>query len=264
MRAVVGPQHVAGMAVAVNPQPPERSGAVERFGHGHEQPIDDGMVTLHQVRRHPVAQQHEVRGFATHALDGNLLAVGKAPERANRVDATDETAEHLPFLVTAQFGPAAPLAGIDGKAMAGVAVQCLAVHLNGRHDGQLALHQLQGKTMLLENALVAPAPRAIELRDHETAVLLAELVDPVLVAVEREEAPVAGETDTFQRVENPVGAEVGVGLLGLGQIRHRFSMGFGAAIIPETGRAVVVGVRPQRAFVFDADRNTSAGPRVGR
>ena len=222
------------MAVAVDPQPTKRPRPVEGFRHRDEQSLGDRVVALHQVRRHPIAQQHELRGLAAHAFDGDVLAVAESAERADRVDTADETAQHCPILGAAKFGPAPALARIDGKAVTGVAVQGLPVHRDGRHDGKLAFDQLLGEAMFLANALVGPAPGSIELRHHETAVLLAELVDTVLVAVECEEAPVADEAYPLQGCKNPVGAEVCIGLFGLRDlVCHRFSTLCGAAIIPE-------------------------------
>src|SRR5690606_39849578 len=65
--------------------------------------------------------------------------------------------------------------------------------------------------VLLGDLRVGPAPGAVELDDDGAAVLEAYLVDAVLVAVQREKAPVAAQPDRLERIEHAVGGEVRVG-----------------------------------------------------
>ena len=79
--------------------------------------------------------------------------------------------------------------------------------LERRHHRDLALGQLAGEAVLLEDLLVRPAPGAVELGDEEpgiaqgAALVLLEphLVDAVLVAVERELAAVGQEARRSRR-----------------------------------------------------------------
>src|SRR4051812_12231160 len=64
--------------------------------------------------------------------------------------------------------------------------------------------------MFLEDLRIGPAPRAIELRDDDAAVLEEHLEDPVLVRVELQEPAIAAEADGVERIEHAVGREAGV------------------------------------------------------
>jgi hypothetical protein len=56
--------------------------------------------------------------------------------------------------------------------------------------------------MLLANRRIAPALRTVELRHHRIAVLDPDLVDAILVAVERQDASVAAMPHRLQSVED--------------------------------------------------------------
>ena len=58
--------------------------------------------------------------------------------------------------------------------------------------------------MILEDLRVAPALRAVELDHHAAAILQVHLVDAVLVAVQREQAPVAAQSRALQRIEHRI------------------------------------------------------------
>jgi hypothetical protein len=59
-----------------------------------------------------------------------------------------------------------------------------------------------GEGVLLEDLRVAPAPGAVELDDHRGGVVEADLVDPVLVAVQRQQPAVHRQPDGFDGVEH--------------------------------------------------------------
>ena len=71
--------------------------------------------------------------------------------------------------------------------------------------------ELVDERVLLEDLRVAPARGPIELRDDGRRVVAPHLVDAILVAVEREQAPVAAHAHAVERVEHAIGRQPGVG-----------------------------------------------------
>src|SRR5690606_143877 len=97
-------------------------------------------------------------------------------------------------------------------AEAGVPPQALAVHAKRRNHGQFGRRKLEGKTMFFGNCGITPAPRPVELGNHETLVFGAELVDTVLETVERQQTAVDGKARRLQCIENALRIEPRVGL----------------------------------------------------
>ena len=64
--------------------------------------------------------------------------------------------------------------------------------------------------MLFRELRVGPAVRTVELRHHGRSVFEVRLVDAVLIAVEREQAPVAAQAGGLERIEHGVRRETGV------------------------------------------------------
>ncbi len=66
--------------------------------------------------------------------------------------------------------------------------------------------------MLLENGVVGPAQRPVELRDHRRPVLHANLITTVFIAVEREHAAVGAfakrHEHAVERIEHTLGREI--------------------------------------------------------
>ena len=86
-------------------------------------------------------------------------------------------------------------------------MQCRALQHERRHDGDFGGGQLLRVGVLLANGILVPTPRTIELGDEWRVVFDADLVHAVLVAVEREQSPVAVKACAFQRSEEKVGRE---------------------------------------------------------
>ncbi len=75
--------------------------------------------------------------------------------------------------------------------------------------------------MLLQNLLVGPAVRPIELGNDVAAVRQADLIDPVLVTVQRQETPADLEADFLDSRENAFRFELLVRERGVRVVRHR-------------------------------------------
>ncbi len=82
--------------------------------------------------------------------------------------------------------------------------QTLAVALDGRRDRQFRRREFEGERMFFADLRIAPARRAIELEHPEGAVVVAQLIDAILVAVEREQAPGRLQPNAFRSSENHV------------------------------------------------------------
>src|SRR5690554_4684672 len=101
--------------------------------------------------------------------------------RAERMHPADHSAHVDALLGRRELRPAAASPLEQRKPIAPVLVQRLAVDHERRHDRDVALGEIEREAMLLEDRLVRPPPRPIELRNDE-AVADADLVYAVLVA----------------------------------------------------------------------------------
>ena len=81
------------------------------------------------------------------------------------------------------------------------------VALDGGRHRQFRRGEFEGKRMLFADLRVAPAGRTIELENPERAVVVAQLIDAIFVAVEREKAPGRLQPDAFGSSENSARVE---------------------------------------------------------
>jgi hypothetical protein len=80
--------------------------------------------------------------------------------------------------------------------------------VNHRCDHRyVAFGEFKGELVLFENRFVGPALRAVELGDQRLGVFDADLIDTVLLAVERQNAGVAEKADAFDGIEHEVWGE---------------------------------------------------------
>ena len=151
------------------------------------------------VREQPVA-----RGPAERfRVDGRPLREGGS--RADRVNATQETAHPFERRAVLQLGRPAAAFGIDGEAESGERVQRPFVARERSHDRQLARRELGDERVLLVDLRVAPAAGPVELRNERWSVVAKDLVDAVFVAAERQQASITPIADAIERVEDDVG-----------------------------------------------------------
>jgi hypothetical protein len=143
------------------------------------------------------------------ALAGELYPVRGLSRGPVVVDARAEPPEHGELLVGELVGHAAAGARPHGVEDA--------FHLaEGRSSRQLerGAHrdlvgaQIGQEAVLLQYLFARPAPGAVELGHHVRVVLQPEVVDPVLVAVERHAVPGRREAGLLQRAEYDVRREV--------------------------------------------------------
>ena len=126
----------------------------------------------------------------------------ESPECADRVNARDETSEPAQRLVVFELGRAAGPPRIQREAKAAVLAQSGTVGDERRDDRDFAACELERERVLLEDGGVGPALRPVELRDQGRPVFEPCLIDAVLVAVQREEPPVAPKRPRLDCVED--------------------------------------------------------------
>ncbi len=206
MRARWGPQDVSRVAVAVQADLP-RLDQLEAVFHAVQREIHRADPGFLQILRQQARVEQPVARLVAEGIGIQRRAFAEGPRRADRVDAPEEAADPFQHFFVLELRRPAAAAREDGEAEAGEFVQgFFADHPRG-DDGNFALGQLDGKGMVLEDLRVAPAIGAVELRHHVGVVLQAHLVDAVLVAVEREQAPVAAQADALERIQHRVGRQ---------------------------------------------------------
>jgi hypothetical protein len=86
------------------------------------------------------------------------------------------------------------------------------VDIHRRHYRYLVLVQVTGQSMLLVDLFETPASRPVKLGDHRFPVVDSDLVNAVLVAVEREYPGVAEATGGLDRTDHPIRSEARIGM----------------------------------------------------
>ncbi len=74
--------------------------------------------------------------------------------------------------------------------------------------------QLLHERMLLEDGRIAPALWAVKLRHDRRTLFHADLIDPILITVQRKQPTVAAQTDRIQRIKHRIGRQFMKGLQG--------------------------------------------------
>jgi len=152
------------------------------------------------VRGH-LAREYRSARLASQPLDGQARTRTKGAYRADAMHAGERAAEHGARLRLIELGRASAQEGKDREAKLPEFQQRPRIDRQGRCDRQLRGRELRREGMLLEDLLIAPALRAIEL-ENEQLLAHAELVDAILVAVEREQPAVADESHRFRRIQH--------------------------------------------------------------
>jgi hypothetical protein len=147
------------------------------------------------------------------AVGVEALAVPERPHRPGTVDPPQGSPQGDQGIGAVELRRPTATARKQREAKALVVAQCGPIRSGQRSDyRELQRRQLDAEIMLLGDLGVAPAPGAVELGDQGFAVLDADLIDPVFVAVERGEAAVAGEALGFHRREQRIRGQHGEGV----------------------------------------------------
>jgi len=129
------------------------------------------------------------------------------------VDSADEPPQPLEGVGILELGRAAAAARIEREAVTGVVMQRGAAISSAATTGISPRGELAGELVLLQDLLVRPARRAVELGDEEAGVaeraalvlLEPDLVDPVLVAVQGELPAIGQEAHALDGVRTTSG-----------------------------------------------------------
>ena len=160
--------------------------------------------------------QHVLIRRVTEQFDAERGPVLKRLNRADRMNTAHEASQPEQVVGVVEFRCAAPAARKQREAETGVFMQGFSLRIAERgDDGNLALGQFQAEGMFLQDRLIGPAFRPVELRHQRRAVLDADLIDAVLVTVQAEQRAVAGITGALDGIEDAIGVEALVGGLGV-------------------------------------------------
>ena len=224
MRAGLGPQHVASVAVTVQAQPARVADRVEAG-------VDLGQCRFNRllpgrpcVGRDDVGGQDPVARTAAVAGGVQRQPVGERPLHADCMHAADEAAQPLHRGLVLQLGRAAgaPLGDRETMVVVGgaeVAQGRGGAGLFARQGPRVDHRDLGGgqfgrEGMLLQDLRIAPAAGAVELRDDHALVLQEDLEHAVLVGVQLDQPAVSAQADGVEGVEHHFRRQAGIGGLG--------------------------------------------------
>ena len=169
MRAVRrAPQHVAGVAVAVQPQRAHVAGALEAPPHAVERLRGDAAPggARDPPGMNPCASSQS-RGSSPKRRDVERGPGDERPQRADRVDASEEAAHPFERRAVLELRRAAAALRVHGEAEAAERVQrACPSSASGATTGISRVGELGDERVLLEDLRVGPARGPVELRDH--------------------------------------------------------------------------------------------------
>ena len=153
-----------------------------------------------------------VARLVTESFDIKCRALDERLERAYGVNPSQEAAHPFERVRVLELRRAPAAAWVYGDAVAAAFVQRAFVgEHQGGDDRKLASCKLDYECVLFEDLGVAPAARPVELGDQRLVILDAELVDAVLVAVQRLQPAVGAQARALQRIEHRVGSQPRIG-----------------------------------------------------
>ena len=178
----------------------------------------DACIGFNQFVRDEAALQQQRTAVVTIALGGQRdarLERSGTPDRMNPGDAAPEDGQVLGVF---DVGRVTALARKQREPKTALVKQRgAALVLQRRNHGHLMREEFGGECVFLQNLRVAPAIRAVELADDRFAFFLPDLINPILVAVQRQQAAVAAPACSLDGVEQRIGREVRIG----SRISHR-------------------------------------------
>ena len=126
---------------------------------------------------------------------------------ADEMNAAEKAAHPFALGARAELRPA-PAAPLEHREAETVVLEQRAALLHERrHDRNLCGRELEREAVLLGDRRGAPALRPVKLGDQRRAALDADLVDAILVTVQREDAAVRHIAERLHRRDDDVGRE---------------------------------------------------------
>ena len=204
----VAPQNVARVAVTM------QRDLRHIQGHGiadvFDQLVEHPEKLLGQPARQPLARRQQLTRFVQHALDVKPNAVMKRLAGTNLMDAAKIAPDPLQLIEVIHLKLATTDALPDGERIALMLQQGFTREGDRGGHRDLCITKPGSILMLFEDLGPAPATRTVELHHIAATLLILKLVDPVLIAVEFDEAGVEPQTAEIERVHDEVGCEIGI------------------------------------------------------
>ena len=105
-----------------------------------------------------------------------------------------------------------PASGKDGNPVALGLVQGPAINGYWRNDRQAVIDQLLCESMFFKDLWSRPALRSIKLHDDRVRILDAHLVNPILIAIEGQQAEVTAQADRLDATDDAIRGQPVVGM----------------------------------------------------
>lgn len=202
-RTLLIPEEIAQVAISMNTLLAHGANGIECSLHPLQQLAAGPFVLLAQCLGEQAARKHRFAGLRAQALHTQSRPVLERLHAADAMQSPERSSQHLASARRIQLRRPPPLPGKRGKSKPGVPEQRLSLDLQGSGDGQLSRSQFGGEEVLFENLCVGPAARTIKLENAGVA----QLIYPVLVAVQRKEAPFALESQPGGGVQHRIRAQ---------------------------------------------------------
>ncbi len=205
------------MAVTVNAAP--RMLGIEQRLQPLEQMLGGAGVGRLKLQGNEVRFQEKLTAFAAHPLAAQRGARFERAYPADGMKPRQRAGQNFQIFLDLYVGRVPALPREHGKTESGVLEQGGAVSVQGSYRRQLMLDEFCRERMLFEDLRIAPALGTVELGDHESPVLDLQLVHPVFVAVQLQQASSGGEPGGLQRVEYQIRRQAGIRCAG-GRFAH--------------------------------------------
>ncbi len=204
MEAVFIHEDVAGVEIAVQAQDVVLTAALGTVVDAIVQLLDELFVVGGQLCRYEIVVEQKITRIQQVTFDVDTGPVVEIVLLADEMGASHEAAELLKHVEVVEFRRTAAASRKHREAKIVDVQQRLAVDLDWRDHGKVMFREFEAEGVLLEDRLVTPAIRAIELDDDRCTVFDTDLVNPVLIRIQREQPAVAGEAGLVQRIEEVV------------------------------------------------------------
>src|SRR5438105_4514560 len=197
MRTGIGPEDIAGVAIAVQAQGPHRAGPLETVPDAVQRQRDYAFPRVGDVGRDEVVRKQPVARLLAESCYIERGPLYKRPDGANTMDTPDEAAHPFQRRPILELGSASSAPRIDREAKAAKRRHGgFSGQLKRCDDGYLELCQLGNERVLFGDLRVAPSQWPVELGDNRRCehrqpgrrrtVVEPYLIDAILVAVKRQ------------------------------------------------------------------------------
>ncbi len=207
MRAGIGPQDIAAVAIAVQADVADGRARLQALLEQAGEAFAGVGIARAQAGRQQFRAKHGAGRGPHECLDIDAAAFVERRARSHAVDACKQAAHPGEILGRFQFRRTPALARIQAEAEACMLEQGLPVDQQRCHHRQFRLRKFECEIMFFINGRIAPATGAIELGDQRCRRLDADLIDAVFVAAQCQHAPIGLIAGSGHRIEDQIRAE---------------------------------------------------------